>query len=266
MERTLPGLALAGGWLLLLLLGPFSLFFAVIILVASIGAMEYVKMCGCDGQGFLQRLLICGIFVLPVLAAGLWGGPGMHTGLFASFFLLSVYILYNFQFTPNSFEVFSRNALGLFYIGFLISHLVLIWKLPEGASWLVVLSSITAGSDSGAYYCGRVFGRTKLCPNISPKKTIEGVVGGVAAGVTLAVFFASILLTSVNWLFLVLAAVLLVGVGIVGDLTESVMKRGTGTKDSGSILAGHGGILDRMDSILFAGPFLYYLLVLAGGQ
>ena len=97
-----------------------------------------------------------------------------------------------------------------------------------------------------------------LCPNISPKKTVEGVVGGVAAGVALAVFFASFLLPSVNWLFLVVISALLVGVGIVGDLTESVMKRGTNTKDSGSILAGHGGVLDRMDSILFAGPFLYY--------
>jgi phosphatidate cytidylyltransferase len=264
MKRTLPGLALAGGWLLLLLFGPFSLFFAVMILAACIGGMEYLQMIDKEEMALSQKLILCGIFILPIVTAGLMGERGMSTGLFASFFLLSFYVLYNYRFFANSFETFSRYALGLLYTGFLFSHLVLIWKLPQGSAWLVVLSAITAGSDSGAYYCGRVFGRTKLCPNISPKKTVEGAIGGVAAGVALAVFFASILLTAVNWLFLVLISALLVGVGIVGDLTESVIKRGTNTKDSGTILAGHGGILDRMDSILFAGPFLYYLLMLAG--
>ena len=263
MKRTLPGLVLAGSWLLLLLLGPFPLFFGVMSLIAVIGGMEFLKMADPDGIGRSQKLVVCSILVLPVLASGFYGNRGLNGGLFLSFLLISFYVLYNFRFITNIFDTFSRYVLGLFYVGFLMSHLILLWKLPEGPSWLIVLSSITAGSDSGAYYCGRIFGRTKLCPNISPKKTIEGVVGGVAAGIALAVFFASFLLTSVNWLFLILISALLVGVGIVGDLTESVMKRGTNIKDSGTIFSGHGGMLDRMDSILLAGPFLYYLLLMA---
>ena len=153
--------------------------------------------------------------------------------------------------------------LGIVYIGFLTSHLVLIRGLPDGAAWLVILSAITAGSDSGAYYCGRAFGRKKLSPNVSPKKTVEGAIGGLVVGVAFSAFFAWLLLPVVNWLFLISVSSLLTGAGILGDLTESVMKRGTDTKDSGRILAGHGGVLDRIDSLLFAGPLLYYLLVLA---
>jgi phosphatidate cytidylyltransferase len=262
MERTLPGLALAACWLLLLLKGPFFLFWGIMVAVAFIGGLEYVKMSARSELEVFHKLTLSGICVLPVVASGLKVTAGM--GLFVSFFLLACYILFHFRFVANSFEDLCRYALGILYIGFLTSHLVLIRQLPEGAAWLVILSAITAGSDSGAYYCGRAFGRTKLSPNISPKKTVEGVIGGLAAGLVLAAFFAWLLLSAVNWLFLLPGAALLTGAGILGDLTESVMKRGTDTKDSGTILAGHGGILDRMDSLLFAGPLLYYLLVLAG--
>jgi phosphatidate cytidylyltransferase len=262
MERTLPGLALAACWLLLLLRGPFFLFWGVMVLVALIGGMEYVKMCVRHESGLFRTLILAGIFVLPVVTSGLKASAG--TGLFVSFFLLACYILFHFRFVTNSFEDLCRYSFGILYIGFLTSHLVLIRQLPDGAAWLVILSAITAGSDSGAYYCGRAFGRIKLCPNISPKKTVEGVVGGLAAGIALSAFFAFLLLPAVNWLFLLPVAALLTGAGVLGDLTESVIKRGTDTKDSGTILAGHGGILDRMDSLLFAGPALYYLLVLAG--
>jgi phosphatidate cytidylyltransferase len=262
MQRTLPGLVLAACWLLLLLKGPFFLFWGIMVAVAFIGGLEYVKMCVRNELGLFRNLTLSGIFVLPVIASGFKAGAGI--GLFVSFFLLACYILSHFRFVANSFEDLCRYALGILYIGFLTSHLILIRQLPFGAEWLVVLSAITAGSDSGAYYCGRAFGRTKLSPNISPKKTVEGVVGGLAAGIALSAFFSWILLPTVNWLFLLPVAALLTGAGILGDLTESVMKRGTDTKDSGTILAGHGGILDRMDSLLFAGPLLYYLLVLAG--
>jgi phosphatidate cytidylyltransferase len=261
MKRTLPGLALAACWLLLLLKGPFFLFWGIIVAVACIGGLEYVKMSARGKPESFQKLILTGIYALPVFASGFKIGAG--AGLFISFFLLACYILFHFRFVDNSYEDLCRHALGVFYIGFLTSHLVLIHQLPDGAAWLVILSAITAGSDSGAYYCGRAFGRTKLSPNISPKKTVEGVMGGLAAGIALAAFFAWLLLPAVNWLFLLPGAALLTIAGILGDLTESVIKRGTNTKDSGTILAGHGGILDRMDSLLFAGPLLYYLLVFA---
>jgi phosphatidate cytidylyltransferase len=262
MARTLPGLILAACWLILLLKGSFYLFWGVMVGVAFVGGMEYVRMCAHNESGVSQKLTLSCIFVLPVLTSGLKAGVG--TGLFVSFFFLACYILFHFRFVANSFDDLCRYAFGIFYIGFLASHLVLIRQLPDGGAWLVILSAITAGSDSGAYYCGRSIGRTKLSPNISPKKTVEGVVGGLAAGIALSSLFAWLLLPDVNWLFLLPVAALLTGAGICGDLTESVIKRGTDTKDSGTILAGHGGVLDRIDSLLFAGPMLYYLLVLTG--
>jgi phosphatidate cytidylyltransferase len=108
---------------------------------------------------------------------------------------------------------------------------------------------------------GRTWGRRKLCPDISPNKTLEGAAGGVIAGTLGGLLFSLLLLPSVNVVFIIVAAVILTVTGIIGDLTESIVKRGTGTKDSGKCLGGHGGILDRVDSLLFVGPLFYYLLV-----
>lgn len=264
MKRTLPGLALAACWLVLLLKGPFFLVWAVLVLIAVFGGMEFLSMARNRNLGRLQKIALSCILALPVVTAGTGSVALMMGGLCLSFLLLSCWVLNDFSRVDNGFEILSRYGFGLVYIGFLTSHLVLILHLPQGAAWLVILSSITAGSDSGAYYCGRAFGRRKLSPNISPKKTVEGAVGGLIVGMLLASLFAWILLSRVEWWFLLPVSALLSCVGILGDLTESVIKRGTDTKDSGWILAGHGGVLDRVDSLLFAGPLLYYLLVFLG--
>ncbi len=264
MGRTLPGLALAACWLLLLLKGSFFLIWAVILLIAFVGGLEYVAMAADKDIGFAHKLILCCILVVPVLAVGGGSAVAMTGGLFLAFLLLSCYILFNFRHIANSYETLSKYGLGIVYIGFLISHLVLICRLPNGPQWLVILTSITAGSDSGAYYCGRFFGKRKLCSNVSPKKTVEGAIGGLVFGLLFSALFAWMLLPTVNWLFLLPVSAVLTGTGILGDLTESVVKRGTNTKDSGTLLAGHGGVLDRVDSLLFAGPLLYYMLVLAG--
>ncbi len=267
MKRTVPGILLAVVWVLLLLKGTPLYFHLVMLVVAGIGASEYLNMIFKDRPGIFSRVyLICTLF-LPV--AFVW--PQCQTafaniGLFLSFFLITLYFIRCYTHFDDTYELFSRMVFGAVYVGVLAAHLVMLRYLPQGGSWLVVLSAITAGSDSGAYYFGCNFGRRKLCPNISPKKTIEGALGGLLCGVSAAVFFAWLLLENVNWLFLICAAVLLTVVGILGDLTESIIKRGTGTKDSGRLLAGHGGILDRIDSLLLASPVLYYLLIFMGVQ
>jgi phosphatidate cytidylyltransferase len=117
-----------------------------------------------------------------------------------------------------------------------------------------------AGSDTGAYYAGKTFGRRKLFPLISPKKTVAGGIGGVAAGVIAAEGVNLLFPQPAHPLFLLLAAVVLICIGICGDLTESLIKRSVGVKDSGTILQGHGGLLDRVDSLLLTGPALFYLI------
>jgi phosphatidate cytidylyltransferase len=259
MNRLIPGLFLASCWLLLLLHGSFVLFLLIIIPVIAIAGHEYFKMAFPEKDSSHVFLKILVLF--PALGACCFSSQGLAGGLFLSLLLLTFYILYSYHRIDDSLLFFGRALFGVTYVGFLGAYLLLLHQLPEGSHWLLVLTAITAGSDSGAYYCGRRFGKHKLCPLVSPNKTIEGALGGLVAGVAGAVLMAVLLKVQVSIFFLVPAAVLLTGVGIIGDLTESMIKRATGTKDSGTILRGHGGVLDRIDSLLFAAPVLYYLVV-----
>lgn len=264
-NRVVPGLLIAGIWLLLLAKGSTGLFCLIVALIVLGAADEYLRMVDGRQSPLPDRCILNICLATPVLVTCLVPDiRHLPLALLLSYFTLVCYFLYRYQDRQDSYDFFCRLAFGVFYIGLLGAHLVLLRFLSEGSSWLIIGTAITAGSDSGAYFVGRAIGRTKLCPNISPNKTVAGAVGGVFAGLAAAVAFAVLLLPVVNWLFLLGAAVVLSLVGIAGDLTESIIKRGTGTKDSGRCLAGHGGILDRVDSLLFVGPVLYYLLVFAG--
>lgn len=153
------------------------------------------------------------------------------------------------------------TILGVCYIALLGGHLVALqtgFSQPLSAHLLSFFFLVIMGSDTGAYYVGRTFGKHKLAPKISPGKTWEGVAGGVLAGLLLATlshfwFFKELPL---KWA-LPLSVVMIV-LGILGDLTESAFKRGAGAKDAAKILPGHGGMLDRLDSLLFNAPLIYY--------
>ena len=153
------------------------------------------------------------------------------------------------------------TILGVLYVVLLGGHLVAVRTgFPQklSAHLLSFFFLVLMGSDTGAYYVGRAIGKHKLAPKISPGKTWEGVAGGVVAGQTLAIiahfwFFRELPL---KWA-LPLAAVMTT-LGVLGDLTESALKRGAGAKDAAKILPGHGGALDRLDSLLFNAPLLYY--------
>lgn len=265
MKRTLPGILLAAAWVLLLLFGTSQMFYLAMLGVTAIGAGEYLGMtCKTNVTG-IDRIYLLLALILPTLFAGqVIGGVDAGDGLFISFFLLSLYFIRRYTHFEDSYERLSRLVFGAVYIGFLASYLVGVRELSEGGGWLVILTAVTAGSDTGAYWCGSTWGRRKLCPGISPKKTVEGALGGLVCGVAAAMVLSGLLLQEVNWFFILAAAVLVTGVGILGDLTESIIKRGTGTKDSGKLLAGHGGVLDRIDSMLLSAPVFYYLLLFMG--
>ncbi len=264
MRRIVPGLILAFCWMMLLLKGSLLLFGLVLLVVTFVGGFEYTRMALANESTLVSCIVSC-LYTLPLV--WLICIPQFPLGLsfLISFFLLSFYVLYRFQHLENSFEYSCRLLFGLVYIGFLFSHLLLLRALPEGGLWIILLTAITAGSDTGAYFIGKALGKHKLCPYVSPNKTIEGAAGGLVTAILFSWLFGLWLLPSVNSFFILFLAIPLTGAGIVGDLFESIIKRGTNTKDSGKILKGHGGILDRLDSLLFAGPILYYLLVLTGG-
>jgi phosphatidate cytidylyltransferase len=153
---------------------------------------------------------------------------------------------------------------GMLYVGLTLSYLVLIRLMPEGEFLLIFLLLITWAADTGAYYVGTLYGRRLLAPSISPKKTFEGLVGGII-GATIIAFIA-------RWTFMaefspletVVLALFLTVAGLWGDLVESAIKRSVGVKDSGGLLPGHGGMLDRLDSLLFSAPAFYYYVTFMG--
>ncbi|HMQ31370.1 MAG TPA: phosphatidate cytidylyltransferase [Chloroflexaceae bacterium] len=176
-----------------------------------------------------------------------------------------------------SLQSWALTFTGAIYIGWLLSTFILLHqidaplrqgllaplRIPSGTAWLFLVLAITWLQDSAAYFVGRALGRTKMAPILSPKKTWEGFGGGMAASVLTAVVAVPLLGLPIGYLAAALIGVAAGVAGPLGDLGESLIKRQLGVKDSGTLIPGHGGILDRMDSLLFTAPVVYYGALLA---
>lgn len=156
-------------------------------------------------------------------------------------------------------------AFGPLYVGLCLGHVLLARALPDGEFLIFGLFLITWAADTGAYYIGMSMGRHKLAPAISPNKTVEGLAGGLIAALLAAFLARAWFLPSLTSADCVAVAGLLTVAGLLGDLAESAMKRGAGVKDSGNLIPGHGGMLDRLDSLLFTAPAFYYYVALVKG-
>jgi phosphatidate cytidylyltransferase len=162
----------------------------------------------------------------------------------------------------GAFAGWAWTMAGVLYIGWLLSYLVSLRGLEDGRNWIFLALFTTFASDTAAFFTGRALGRRPLAPGISPGKTWEGAIGGVLGAILVSLFF--ILPTPLslslylNWWQAILLGLLVSVFGQIGDLTESLLKRNVGVKDSGTLIPGHGGVLDRVDSIVFAGVVVYY--------
>lgn len=170
---------------------------------------------------------------------------------------------------------------GALYVAGLLSHYILIgaldtplladgWLVPWGAqsgpAWIYTVLAITWLQDTGAYFAGRSFGRHRMAPYLSPKKTWEGAAGGLIASILAALLCKALFGLPVSNLAMVVMGMAGAICGLLGDLAESFIKRQVNVKDLGNIFPGHGGFLDRIDSVLFNGALLYYLILLFTGQ
>lgn len=153
-----------------------------------------------------------------------------------------------------------RLLTGMTYLGLLLAFLPLLRRTEHGLVWVFVLLAATWLGDSGAYFTGRSLGRHRMSPRLSPKKTWEGTLGGAVAAVLGALAVGALFLPGVPLWKIALLGLVIDGAGVLGDLAESLLKRAFGVKDSGRIMPGHGGILDRIDSLLFSGPVLFLFL------
>jgi phosphatidate cytidylyltransferase len=179
-----------------------------------------------------------------------------------SYFIICVLVGYR----DNVIKVVWVRFFGVIYVALLFSHFISLRQIPHGNKWLLFALAIVWAGDTGAYYGGRAFGKKKLSPVISPNKTVEGAIAGLVASMCAGLILVRLFgLNADISIILTLLLSLIAGVaGIFGDLTESYIKRWAGVKDSGRLIPGHGGLLDRVDSVLFSVPVVFYLLYIFG--
>ena len=260
--------------LLIIVWGGTQLFLIIIMLAGGFALIEFYTM----------TLRTSGFLKIPGLVMGmclLWcihhyhdylacdgtrygGGPVM--------LLIALPTLGTMLYLLMQFMVYPRRLMGkgnifmmltgILYICLFLSYLILLYHGAQGTKWVLFLVLVLWCGDSGAYGAGRWLGKHFLAPQVSPRKTIEGACGGIAlslcaAGAAQVTFFNHLSITQALWLGLIISLA-----GLVGDLCESTIKRQCGVKDSGTILPGHGGMLDRIDSLLFVAPLTYYYKLL----
>lgn len=236
----------------------------LVSVIAAVGAVETLRLAGHTRRSYLI-IATAGFALIFVAVPGTLAITGQPVTVpayaIAVATIASLIYLLRFRALPAYSNPMISVFPAAFYPAGFLAHAVLLRSLPDGFSWLILLLAVTFATDTAALFVGKAIGRHRLAPSISPGKTWEGAAGGMvgAVGVAAAAFYILELPTSLTSV-LVLAA--FVGAaGQFGDLAESRLKRVAGVKDSGWIIPGHGGVLDRLDSIVFNLVVVYYFVV-----
>jgi phosphatidate cytidylyltransferase len=252
---------LSGAVLIALAIGvvwfaPPLLFIAVAVLLAVLGVSELVSLARAGG---LDVALIPSGFGTAVVVASAGVAGALDTCLITALIAVAAAALGSWRGGPGALAAVSASLFPVLYLGLPLAAMIGIRALagPRGL-FLLMLTVIV--SDSMQYYCGRLWGRTPLAPRVSPKKTIEGAIGGFVFGTALFAALGAWWAPAIPLPLRVMVGVTLVALGIAGDLFESMLKRSANVKDSSALIPGHGGILDRIDALLFAAPVYYIVL------
>jgi phosphatidate cytidylyltransferase len=231
-------------------------------LLASVALYELLKMRNLNIFSFpgIISMLLLWIFLLPTQYEGMISALHFSKIEFA---LLAVLLFLTYTVATKNrftFDDVAFSILATLYVG--IGFYYFIETRYEGLVYVFFALFIIWATDSGAYFIGRAIGKRKLWPDISPNKTIEGSIGGIICALIVAVIF--LIFTDINAAFLqlIIITIVLSAFAQIGDLVESALKRHYGVKDSGNILPGHGGILDRFDSLLFVLPLMHFIYLL----
>jgi len=244
-------------------------FFLVILVTSSRGQYEFYRMFKNSGyhpqtgMGILVGTLVVTGFYIGTISVGEVAYVFSPDVMVAAAFVVALLCrLFSGRDTNGALVDVALTFTGVVYVAWLSAYLVLIrsWHMNgiDGRDLIFFLFLVTWATDTGAYYIGSKFGRHKLYPKISPKKSIEGAVGGFLFSVGMAVVCREWFYEELSLHDAVALGVILGIVGQVGDLAESMIKRSARVKDSGNLIPGHGGILDRVDSMLLNAPALYY--------
>ncbi len=236
-------------------------FLFVVTAVVLIGQYEFYRFYYRE----FNKLALVGLSLGFLLLLTFYGGKDAFIAKEMALSMVILIALLGFLFLKvnlkDALTGVSVVVFGILYVAWTLGHLISLRHLFNGQNLIFFILIVTWGVDTGAYYVGRLFGRHKLSPNISPGKTVEGAIGGVMASLGAALLARRLFLSE-----LTINNTLLIGLvsGVVsqlGDLSESMLKRSAGVKDSGSIIPAHGGMLDRVDSLIFTIPVFYYYVL-----
>lgn len=239
-------------------------FYGLLLVVTIIGLYEYFHALE---SGSIRPMKITGMISGIIVMAILYNKANLQYLL--PLMVMLIIILLSIPVIDTKYNFYGAGAtlVGVLYIPLLFGYIYFIRSIPDKGVFLVWFVFICSWmSDTTAYFAGMAFGKNKLCPKVSPKKTVEGSIGGIL-GSTAACLVYGAVLNSIKIIYIPFAHLLIIGIlgSIVsqfGDLAASSIKRNVGIKDYGYIMPGHGGVLDRFDSILFVAPLIYYYITL----
>ena len=241
-----------------------GIFFAILVCAASLVALwEYYRIVT-PGKA-KSPFGIISWWGYGICCAIIWAayevGVDLVLGLVAlNLVTIALISIFQFKTDRSVLDVITRQLQGIIYIPVSLGFLILIREGHAGTIWIFLLLAIIFAGDTSAYYVGSYLGRHKLSPEISPGKTIEGAIGGLAANLAIGAIGKTLFLPDLPWGPSILFFLAVGTAGQIGDLFESEMKRSSNIKDSSNILPGHGGILDRIDALLFASPVAYVFI------
>ncbi len=240
-----------------------AFWFAILILGATFIALREFAEMAVEKVKYGSTLTVGGGMIIALAMGTLQSGVGISAGVVVALCGTLIVTLAFAEEMQASVDGAARIMLGALYAGILLPHFIWLRALPEhGPYWVFFTVAVVMAGDVGGYFGGRRFGRTLLWPSVSPKKTVEGATAGLAASILCGLIVNATLLGAMGaWEVMAVSAVA-GGLGQLGDLLESMLKRAFDAKDSGWILPGHGGVLDRTDSLVLPAVYVYYYAVL----
>ncbi len=235
-------------------------YFTVLVGVVCLLSMwEYYSIVSDTKPKAVSVIMIVGVFfgILIIFAAFRGSFNLILLSIALNLVICSLISIWQYKTNPNILETIKKQVQGMIYLPLLLSFLILIRNQADGMIWIFFTLAVIFAGDTSAYYFGSYLGRHKLCPAVSPGKTIEGSIGGIAANLVVGSVMKLFFFPELSWAPILLLFIVMGIAGQAGDLFESMLKRSSNVKDSGGLLPGHGGFLDRIDALLFAAPMVY---------
>lgn len=254
LKRTISGIILVLAALVIILIGGWLLYL-VSMALALIGSFELYRALGIHSGGKIPGLLeLTGYIGIVLYYLSIRSGFQVLSLILGLIIILAAYV---FTYPKYRADKVAETYFGVIYVGVMLSFVYQTRLLADGRKivWLIFLASW--GCDTCAYCVGRLFGKHKMAPVLSPKKTVEGGAGGVIGAAVLGLLYALVFDGQVLEYTLICAVGALIS--MIGDLAASAIKRNAGIKDYGKLIPGHGGVLDRFDSVIFTAPIIYFL-------